>query len=97
MEMVFAQQVYGYGKEGDVLIAMSTSGNSINVVNAAKVAKAKGMMVIGFTGSRGGRLKELSDVCLTVPSDVTADIQEFHLPVYHTLCAMLEEHFFQEG
>ena len=96
-EMVFAQQVYGYGKEGDVLIAMSTSGNSINVVNAAKVAKAKGMMVIGFTGSRGGRLKELSDVCLTVPSDVTADIQEFHLPVYHTLCAMLEEHFFQEG
>ncbi len=96
-EMVFAQQVYGYGKEGDVLIAMSTSGNSINVVNAAKVAKAKGMMVIGFTGSQGGRLKELSNVCLTVPSDITADIQEFHLPVYHTLCAMLEEHFFQEG
>ena len=93
-EMIFAQQVYGYGLKGDVLIAMTTSGNSANVLNAVRVAKGKGMKVIGFTGHDGGALKALCDVCLIVPSRVTADIQEYHLPVYHTLCAMLEEHFF---
>lgn len=93
-EMVFAQQVYGYGKEEDVLIAFSTSGNSRNVVNAVRVAKAKGMKTIGMTGRSGGALAELCDVCLKMPSDITADIQELHLPVYHTLCAMLEDHFF---
>ena len=93
-EMIFAQQVYGYGLKGDVLIAMTTSGNSANVLNAVRVAKGKGMKVIGFTGHDGGALKALCDVCLIVPSSVTADIQEYHLPVYHTLCAMLEEHFF---
>lgn len=95
-EMIFAQQVYGYGREGDVLIALSTSGNSVNVVNAIKVARAKGMKVISFTGRDGGLLAEISDVSLIVPAQVTADIQELHLPLYHTLCAMLERHFFPE-
>lgn len=93
-EMVFAQQVYGYGKVGDVFLGLSTSGNSVNVVLAAKVAAAKGMKVITMTGKDGGMLKELSDVCLIVPAQVTADIQELHLPVYHAVCAMLEEYFF---
>ena len=93
-EMVFAQQVYGYGREGDVFLGLSTSGNSGNVVSAAKVAKAKGIKVITMTGRDGGKLRELSDVCLIVPARMTADIQEFHLPIYHALCAMLEEHFF---
>ena len=93
-KMVFAQQVYGYGQPGDVFLGLSTSGNSENVVFAARVAAAKGMKVITMTGRDGGRLKELSDVCLVVPAQVTADIQEYHLPIYHALCAMLEEHFF---
>lgn len=93
-EMVFAQQVYGYGEERDILFCLSTSGNSINVVNAAKVAKVKEMKVISFTGRDGGVLKKISDVNLIVPAEYTADIQELHLPVYHTICAMLEEHFF---
>ena len=95
--MVFAQQVYGYGQGGDVFLGLSTSGNSANVVLAAKVAAAKGMKVIAMTGKDGGKLKELSDVCMIVPAQVTADIQEYHLPVYHTLCAMLEEHFFPDA
>lgn len=93
-EMVFAQQVYGYGKVGDVFLGLSTSGNSANVVLAAKVAAAKGMKVITMTGKDGGMLKELSDVCLIVPAQATADIQELHLPIYHAVCAMLEEYFF---
>ena len=95
--MVFAQQVYGYGQGGDVFLGLSTSGNSANVVLAAKVAAAKGMKVITMTGRNGGKLKELSDVCMIVAAQVTADIQEYHLPVYHTLCAMLEEHFFPDA
>ncbi len=93
-DMVFAQQVSGYGREGDALLGLSTSGNSVNVISAAKVAAAKGMKVITMTGKDGGMLRELSDVCLIVPAQVTADIQEFHLPIYHALCAMLEEYFF---
>lgn len=93
-EMVFAQQVYGYGKEGDVFLGLSTSGNSGNVISAAKVAKAKGITVIAMTGRDGGKLKALSDVCLIAPARMTADIQELHLPIYHALCAMLEEYFF---
>ena len=82
-------------KAGDVLIALTTSGNSVNVLHACDVAKAKGMKVIGLTGRDGGRLKDKCDCCIIVPSNVTADIQEYHLPIYHTLCAMLEEHFFE--
>ena len=93
-EMVFAQQVYGYGRDGDVLLGISTSGNSKNVCNAVGVAKSLGLKTIGLTGRKGGRLSELCDVCIRVPADSTADIQELHLPIYHTLCAMLEELFF---
>ena len=95
-KMVFAQQVYGYGRPGDALLAISTSGNSENVLNAAKVAKARGLSVIGMTGRDGGALRTLADVCIVVPGEATAEIQEYHLPVYHALCAMLEEAFFKE-
>lgn len=93
-DMVFAQQVYGYGAEDDVFLGLSTSGNSVNVISAAKVAAAKGMKVIAMTGKDGGAMRELCDVCLIVPAQMTADIQEFHLPIYHALCAMLEDYFF---
>lgn len=95
-DMVFAQQVYGYGNENDVLLAITTSGNSGNVLNAVQVAKAKDMKVVGLTGSKGGKLKEVSDVCICVPGECTADIQERNLPVYHALCAMLEDTFFEK-
>ncbi|MCR4601985.1 MAG: SIS domain-containing protein [Prevotella sp.] len=93
-ELVFAQQVNGYGTKGDILLAISTSGNSRNVLFAAVAAKSKGMKVIGLTSIRPNRLKELSDVCIQVPETETYKIQELHLPVYHCLCMMLEEHFF---
>ena len=93
-DMAFAQQVYGYGQEGDVLIALTTSGNSVNIVNAAKTAKAKGMKVIGITGSRNSRLRTFSDLCLQMPDTETYRVQEYTLPVYHTVCAMLEEKMF---
>ena len=94
-DMVFAQQVYGYGNENDVLLAITTSGNSGNVLNAVKVAQARNMKTIGLTGPKGGKLKEAADTCICVPGSCTADIQELHLPVYHALCAMLEERFFE--
>jgi len=93
-EMMYAQQVYGLGVPGDVFLGISTSGNAANVLNAAQIARAKGLTVISMTGQHGGALKAVSDVCLSVPATVTAEVQELHLPVYHTLCAMLEEHFF---
>ena len=93
-ELCFAQQVLGLGNEGDVLIAISTSGNSKNAVLAAKVAAAKGVKVISMTGEGGGKLKAVSDVTIAVPDTETYRIQEFHLPVYHTLCLVLEEEFF---
>ena len=94
-DMVFAQQVYGYGNENDVLLAITTSGNSGNVLHAVKVAQAKNMKTIGLTGPKGSKLKEAADTCICVPGSCTADIQELHLPVYHALCAMLEERFFE--
>lgn len=90
----FAQQVYGYGAEGDAFLGISTSGNSANVIAAAVVAKARGMKVVGLTGEGGGRLGELADVTVRVPERETHKVQEFHLPVYHCLCLMLEERFF---
>lgn len=92
--LCFAQQVLGYGRKGDVLLCISTSGNSGNVCRAAEVAAAMGLAVVSLTGRGGGALKDLSDVCLMAPADVTAEIQELHLPLYHTLCAMLEAYFF---
>lgn len=93
-ELVFAQQVYGYGSKGDTIIGISTSGNSNNVIYALETARLKHMSVIGLTGESGGRIKELCDVCICVPAVSTPDIQELHLPVYHTLCKMLEEEYF---
>lgn len=89
-EMVYAQQVFGYGKAGDVLIGLSTSGNSQNVVNACKVAKTLGVKTIAFTGREGGRLFDICDIILRAPAVEVYRVQEYHLPVYHTLCAMLE-------
>ena len=92
--MIFAQQVYGYGKQGDVLICLSTSGNSLNIIRAIQVAKGIGIGTIGFTGLDGGRMKDLCDVTIRVPKNSTPDIQELHMPVYHALCLILEEEFF---
>lgn len=95
--LIYAQQVYGYGRAGDCFLGISTSGNARNVCEAARVARAMGLTVLALTGAGGGTLRELSDVCIRVPETVTADIQERHLPVYHALCAMLEMHFFAAG
>ena len=93
-DMVFAQQVYGYGQAGDVLLGLSTSGNARNVLHAMQVARALGMRTIVLSGRTGGMLKPVCEVCIRVPADSTPAIQERHLPIYHTLCAMLEEEFF---
>ncbi len=89
-ELVFAQQVWGYGNPGDVLLAISTSGSSKNVYDAMVAAKAKGMRVIGLTGARQGTMEKLCDVCIRAPSTVTYEIQEYHLPIYHALCRYVE-------
>ena len=95
--LVFAQQVNGYGKDGDVLLGISTSGNSKNVIYAAITAKARGLKVIGLTGEKESRLSKLADCCIRVPETETYKVQEMHLPVYHCLCMMLEEKFFCEN
>jgi len=92
--LVFAQQLVGYGRENDVLIAISTSGNSRNIIDAAITAKAKGITVIGLTGQTGGQMKQYCDIVISVPSSSTAGVQEFHLPVYHTICRIVENRFF---
>ena len=93
-DLIFAQQTYGYGRPGDVLIGISTSGNAKNVMYAMTVANALGMKTIGLTGKDGGALKREADVSVVVPETETFKIQELHLPVYHALCLMLEERFF---
>jgi D-sedoheptulose 7-phosphate isomerase len=93
-DLVFAQQVVGYGNAGDVLIAISSSGNSQNVLDAIITAKAKGMVVIGLTGESGGKMKTFCDILINVTGRETALVQELHLPVYHTLCRMVENNFF---
>lgn len=95
-ELAFAQQVCGYGRSGDVLLAISTSGGSRNVLYAAVTARALGMTVIGLTGAAESRLSQFADVCIRVPETETYRVQELHLPVYHCLCRMLEERFFGE-
>ncbi|MDP2337356.1 MAG: SIS domain-containing protein [Bacteroidota bacterium] len=92
--LIFAQQVVGYGTPGDVLLAISSSGNSQNVVDAIITAKAKGLIVIGLTGETGGKMKAFCDILINVSGRRTAFVQELHLPVYHTLCLMIENHFF---
>ena len=93
-ELIFAQQVNGYGKPRDIFLGISTSGNSRNVLFAAVAAKAKGLKVIGLTGQKPCKLAKFADVCIQVPETETYKIQELHLPVYHCLCMMLEEFFF---
>lgn len=93
-ELVYAQGVLAMASERDVLVAISTSGNSKNVLRAAEVAKGLGVLVVGLSGKDGGKLSELSDVCITVPECETYKIQELHIAVYHYLCAAIEKHFF---
>ena len=92
--LVFAQQVAGYGRPGDVLLGITTSGNSLNIRYAAVAARAAGLKVLSLTGAPGGKIAALSDVCIHVPATETFKVQELHLPVYHCLCLMLEERFF---
>ena len=94
--LVYAQAVLSLGRDNDILIAISTSGNSENVCTAVKTAKALGLKVIGLTGKDGGELKDSADICICVPEEETFKIQELHLPVYHFICAEVEKHFFSE-
>ena len=92
--LIFAQQIFGLGRRGDVLLAISTSGNSDNVLFGVEVAKIMGITVVAMTGRRGGRLRHLSDVSICVPADSSHTIQEFHLPIYHMICLAAENEFF---
>jgi len=94
--MIYAQQVNGYGNPGDVFIGISTSGNAENVMYAAVTAKAKGLKVLALTGKDGGKLAKIADASIIVPVQETYKIQELHLPIYHVLCLMLEDHFYEE-
>ena len=91
---VFAQQLFGFGRPGDVFLAISTRGNSKNIMSATVVARALGIKIIGLTGATGGELAKIADVTIKVPETETYKIQELHLPVYHCLCLMLEDKFF---
>ncbi len=95
-DMVFAQQVWGMGNGGDVLIALSTSGNSRNVVNAVHAARAKGVNTVAITGSKESKLSELCTLTLRTPTTETYRVQEYTLPIYHALCAMIEAEYFEE-
>ena len=94
--VMFAQQVNGFGKPEDVFLGITTSGNSADVIYATVVAKAKGLKTIALTGKSGGKIKDLADITIIVPSNETFMIQEYHLPVYHALCLEIEEHFWKE-
>jgi D-sedoheptulose 7-phosphate isomerase len=93
-DMIFAQQVYGYGRKGDVLLGISTSGSSANIINALQVARVLNLSTIGLTGKLRGVMDEVCNVVIHVPWETTPEIQERHVAVYHALCAELEERFF---
>lgn len=93
---VFAQQLLGFGRQGDVFLGISTSGNSKNIMNATVVARALGIKIIGLTGAKGGELSEVADIAVKAPEVETYMIQELHLPIYHCWCLMLEDKFFQK-
>lgn len=95
-DLIYAQQVLGLGKKGDVFLGISTSGNAKNVYAAAAVAKSLGLVTVALSGKDGGVLKDVCDISIIVDEDETYMIQELHLPVYHALCATVEEHFFKE-
>lgn len=92
---VFAQQLFGFGRPGDVFVGISTSGNSRNIMSATVVARALGIKIIGLTGANGGELATVADVCVKAPELETYMIQEYHLPIYHCWCLMLEDRFFR--
>lgn len=94
-ELMYAQPLMSLANKNDVLIGLSTSGNSKNVYGAVKVAKALGIKVIGLTGATGGKLKGVADICIKAPETETFKIQELHLPIYHYLCAKVEENFWE--
>ncbi len=94
-ELIFAQQVLGYGKAGDALLGLSTSGNAPNVIAALQVGRALGLRTLGLTGPTGGKMLALCEATIRAPGESTPAIQERHLPIYHTLCAMLEQAFFE--
>lgn len=93
-EHVFARQVAALGHKGDIAVALSTSGDSLNVLKAVEVARAKGMRTVGFTGRSRGRLRECVDICFQAPSDKTPRIQEAHIAVWHIICAVVERELF---
>jgi D-sedoheptulose 7-phosphate isomerase len=93
-DLVFAQQVLGYGKKGDILLGISTSGNAQNVYNAFFLARTLGIRTIGLTGKTGGRFKDICELLIRVPEEETYLVQELHLPVYHAICAYVEDFFF---
>ena len=93
-DLIFAQQVISYGNEKDILIAISTSGNSQNVVDACITAKAMNMKIIGISGKNGGKMKNYCDILIKVPETGTAYIQEMQRPVLHTICRIIENHFY---
>ena len=94
--LVYAQLVYAMGMPQDVLICLSTSGNSKNVVKAAQVAKANGITTVALTGGTGGKLAEICDIAIIAPSSETYRVQEYHLPIYHAICAQVEHDLFAE-
>lgn len=93
-EYVFSRPLKGIGNPGDVLVGISTSGNSKNIINAFGVAKEMGIATVAFTGAKGGQMRELADIALNVPSDVTNNIQEMHIACGHMVCGLVENHFF---
>lgn len=93
-DLGFAQQVLGIGNGGDVLLGITTSGNSKNVIYAVKTARAKGIKTVALTGGTGGKIKDICDCAIVAPAHETYKIQEYHLPIYHTLCLVLENEFF---
>jgi D-sedoheptulose 7-phosphate isomerase len=93
-QLIFAQQILGYGEEKDILLAISTSGNSENIIDACITARAMNMTVVGMTGRSGGKMKEYCDILINVPREKTASVQEIQLPVYHTICRIVEEYFY---
>lgn len=95
-DVIYSRMIIGIGKEGDVLIGLSTSGNSKNIVNAFEAAQEKGMTTIAFTGSTGGKLKDLADILLNVPSNDTPRIQESHIMIGHIICELVEENYFSK-
>ena len=95
-DLIFAQQVLGIGNAGDILLAITTSGNSVNILHAAKVARLKNLKIIALTGRTGGKIKSLADISICVPADSAYTIQEYHLPIYHMICIAAENEFYEK-